>query len=161
MDKVFKYLGYSAAALLVGWLSTLGAVDYVGSLSSSVIQLLITLLALYSTIASLLVSRMLHLRDIDSISSGIPTVVKSLKRNVIIESILIFATFVIIVLSQVAINQGWINNTITETIRNSMIVFSIMYFVIVVYDSSMGLYSLLEFEADRGKDKSTKQSSGE
>ena len=147
MDRVFKYLGYIALSLLIGWLSTLGTEDYIGSLSHSIVQVLIALLALYSTVSSLLISRLLAFKEINQ-KSDINPVIESMKRNVLIEAILILCTLLTIVISNILLEIRWPCECIISIVRNAVVTFSLMYFVIVVYDSSMGLFDLLQFTKD-------------
>ncbi len=148
MDKVFKYLGYAAISFLIAWISTLGKVDYIGILCNSIVQLLIALLALYSTISSLLVSRLLSFWESVSHKADIKPVIEAMKRNVRIESILIFMSLLVIIISNFVVAKQLMSEIIIYMIRNTVVVFCLLYFVIVVYDSSMGLYDLLEDETD-------------
>lgn len=144
MDRVFKYLGYASLSFLVALLSTLGKEDFIDNLSDSIIQVLIALLALYSTISSLLVSRLLSFRQEINQSADLSPVVESMKRNVRMESILIISTLLIIIVTNVFLNNNWLSENVVRLVRNAMVVFTLLYFVIVVYDSSMGLYDLLQ-----------------
>ena len=150
MDKVFKYVGYAALSLFVAWLSTIGKEDYIGYLCHSIVQVLIALLALYSTVSSLLISRLLSFRKEINQNAEISPVIESMKRNVRVEAILIMSALLIIVISNVFLENEWFCDDVICLIRNAVVVFSLLYFVIVVYDSSMGLYDLLQFN---GKNK--------
>ncbi len=151
MDRVFKYLGYAALSLFVAWMSTLGQEDVIGNLSNSIVQVLIALLALYSTISSLLISRLVSFRHEINQSVELSPVVKSMKRNVRIEAILIISTLLILVASNVFLAKEWLCEILICMIRNAVVVFALLYFVIVVYDSSMGLYDLLQFHEQNKK----------
>ena len=145
MDKFFKYFGYVAISIFVAFLSSIGEEDFIANLSNSIVQVLIALLALYSTVSSLLVSRLLSFRlEIDQ-SANITPVIESMKRNVRIEAILIICTLLVIVIMNVFQKREILDVRLISVIRNTIVVFSLMYFVIVVYDSSMGLYDLLKF----------------
>lgn len=150
MDKVFKYVGYAALSLFLAWLSTIGEEDFIGSLSHSIVQVLIALLALYSTVSSLLISRLLSFRKEINQNADVSPVIESMKRNVRIEAILILSTLLIVVITNVFLEYNWFCDDIICVIRNVVIVFSLLYFVVVVYDSSMGLYDLLLYT---GKNK--------
>lgn len=145
MDKFFKYFGYVAISIFVAFLSSIGKEDFIANLSNSIVQVLIALLALYSTVSSLLISRLLSFRQEIDQSANITPVIESIKRNVRIEAILIICTLLVIVIMNVFQKHGILDVRLISVIRNTIVVFSLMYFVIVVYDSSMGLYDLLKF----------------
>lgn len=155
MEKFFKYIGYIAASLLISWLSTIGKEDFLKDLSHSIVQLLIALLALYSTISSLLVSRLLNFKKEINQNADIKPVVKEMKRNVKIESWLILSTLLVIIVSNVFLKYGWFCAEVVSIFRNAVVVFTLMYFVIVVYDSAMGLYDLLQYSKDGSIDSPT------
>ena len=92
MDKFFKYIGYVAISIVVAVLSSIGEEDFIANLSNSIVQVLIALLALYSTVSSLLISRLLSFRQEIDQSANITPVIESMKRNVRIEAILIICT---------------------------------------------------------------------
>lgn len=145
MDKFFKYIGYVAISIFVAFLSSIGEEDFIANISNSIVQVLIALLALYSTISSLLISRLLSFRQEIDQSANITPVIESMKRNVRIEAILIICTLLVIVIMNVFLKHEILDVRLISVIRNTIVVFSLMYFVIVVYDSSMGLYDLLKF----------------
>lgn len=145
MDKFFKYFGYVAISIFVAFLSSIGKEDFIANLSNSIVQVLIALLALYSTVSSLLISRLLSFRQEIDQSANITPVIESMKRNVRIEAILIICTLLVIVIMNVFQKHGILDVRLISVIRNTIVVFSLMYFVVVVYDSSMGLYDLLKF----------------
>lgn len=144
MERLFKYVGYAAVSIALAWLSSIGEVDYISILSNSVVQLLITLLTLYTTISSILVNRLLEYEKLTDNEANVKPVIKEMKRNVMIESCLILFTLIIIILSNVVLKQEWLCDEFVNVARNSVVIFSLMYFVVVVYDSSMGLYDLLQ-----------------
>ena len=145
MDKYFKYIGYVVISIFVAFLSSIGEEDFIANLSNSIVQVLIALLALYSTVSSLLISRLLSFRQEIDQSANITPVIESMKRNVRIEAILIICTLLVIVIMNVFQKHAILDVRLISVIRNTIVVFSLMYFVIVVYDSSMGLYDLLKF----------------
>ena len=129
----------------MAFLSSIGEEDFIANLSNSIVQVLIALLALYSTVSSLLISRLLSFRQEIDQSANITPVIESMKRNVRIEAILIICTLLVIVIMNVFQKYEILDVRLISVIRNTIVVFSLMYFVIVVYDSSMGLYDLLKF----------------
>lgn len=149
---MFKYLGYAALSCFVAWISTLGREDYIANLCNSIIQVLIALLALYSTVSSLLISRLLQFCQEINQSADLYSVIESMKRNVRIEAILILCTLLSIVFSNLFLANKWFCDSIVFIIRNAIVVFALLYFVIVVYDSTMGLYDLLQFRKKNDKE---------
>ena len=147
MKKVFKYVIYAVVALSLGLMSTYGQIDYIASLQSSIVQLLVALLAVYSTISSILVLRFVHFKGAINNNADLSPIIRAMKRNVIIESLLILLVLIVIIVSQILIKNDGIWCTMLACLRNSVFVFALLYFVVVVYDSSMGLYDLLEFES--------------
>lgn len=154
MKKVLKYVIYAVVALSLGLLSTYGQVDYVASLQSSIVQLLVSLLAVYFTLSSILVLRFINYKSVIDNKADLSPVIRAMKRSIIIESILIMLVIVVIIVSQILMKNDDLWCTIFACLRNSVFVFALMYFVIVVYDSAMGLYDLLEFESSFKKSDS-------
>lgn len=148
MEKVnalFRYVGYVAVSIFLGWVSTLGGIesDFLFNLKNSVIPVLLTLLVLFSTISNLLikeVSLYSKERNVD-----VSPLVNSFKRNTIIEIVIICALFCIY------ISTGFLSRISCEYIKycyrvfsNSATVFAFMYFSIVIYDSQCALYTMLK-----------------
>lgn len=146
MKKIIKYVLLTILSITIGWLSYKSDVDYVASLEPSFVQLLIALLMLYSTISSLVITRVLLFKESISKKADISPIVCAMKRNVVIETIIIIVSVSFVVSTHYFINDNQCD--LGAIIRNSLIVFSIFYFVWVVYDTAMGLYDLLKFEAD-------------
>ena len=101
MENFFKYIGYVAISIFVAFLSSIGEEDFIANISNSIVQVLIALLALYSTVSSLLISRLLSFRQEIDQSANITPVIESMKRNVRIEAILIICTLLVIVIMNV------------------------------------------------------------
>lgn len=131
---------YFLYAVGAGFVSTLGETDFVASLSQSVLPILITLLVLYTTISSLLFNQLSRSKDE---GLEIDDVIKAMKRNVIFEVCIIAVTFFLLVA------KSWLYCALPkyfplDILCNSVVVFSLLYFVYVVLDSTLGLYRLFE-----------------
>ena len=100
-------------------------------------------------------SRLLNFKKEINQNAGIKPVVKEMKRNVKIESWLILFTLLVIIVSNVFLKYEWLNTEVVSIFRNTVVVFTLMYFVIVVYDSAMGLYDLLQYSKDESTDSPT------
>ena len=122
----------------------IGTEDYIDGISKSIIPILMTLMALYAAISGQLISRL--------ISQGfgkqeIGQIVGAMERNVGIEVILLLLSFAFLAsfswLLQLAEQYGCIENCL-KLFRNALVCFDFLYFVYVVYDSTIGLYHLLK-----------------
>lgn len=140
-NRAIKYMVYFLLSVGTGFVSTLGETDFVASLSFSVLPILITLLVLYTTVSSLLFNHLSGFKDKGFETAG---VIKAMKRNVVVEVHIIAATFVLLSA------QSWLLSILpgcfpVNIICNSVVVFALLYFVYVVYDSTLGLYRLFEY----------------
>lgn len=146
MNNIFRYIGYAAVSILIGWISSLyPSIDYIGKIETSIVPILLSLLVLYTTLSSLLVKEILKYKSSHENNQEIniaPTI-SSLKRNVIIELAILCITFVSLSCKGILLNAlsdyTWIVNTFT----NSLTVFSVLYFILVIYDSFAGLFDIL------------------
>ena len=141
MQNVFRYIGYFTVSLFLGWMSTLGKNDFVQSIEHSIVPILLALLTLSTTLSAQLVN------EIRKFKEKHPTVVTkdtidAMKRNVVIELGVIATTFLVLVI------KDWLELHIcsytVQIIANTVVVFSVLYYCIVIYDSSMGLYDIMK-----------------
>lgn len=140
LKRIVKYIVYVVVSSGVGYISFLGEIDFVANMSKTVVQVLITLVAVYSTISSLLLNRLIVA---DNEGLDIKGVIKAMKRNIVIEVIVLF--FLLFCLSsQSLLHDSFPECDLVPIFCNSMVVFALLYFVYVVYDSTMGLYRLFE-----------------
>lgn len=140
-NRAIKYMAYFLLSVGTGFVSTLGETDFIASLSSSILPILIALLVLYTTVSSLLYNQLSRFKDKGFEIAG---VIKAMKRNVVVEVHIIAATFVLLSA------QSWLLSVLpicvpVNIICNSVVVFALIYFVYVVYDSTLGLYRLFEY----------------
>lgn len=148
MDKVnslFRYIGYISLSLFIGWLSNYSGDenDFILKISSDIIPLLVTILAFYVTILGLILKELV---DFKSQKGGnIKGVLKSMKRDMIIEILLIAFAFLCYTMRGALFNviatdwRQWIT-----ILSNSVTVFSFTYFLLLIFDSIMGLWNLIE-----------------
>ena len=141
MQNVFKYIGYFTVSLFLGWMSSLGKNDFVQSIEHSIVPILLALLTLSTTLSAQLVN------EIRKFKEKHPTVetkdtLDAMKRNVVIELSIIAATFLVLIVKDWL--ELYICPGIVQVTSNAIVVFSILYYCIVIYDSSMGLYNIMK-----------------
>ena len=145
LNNAFRYLGYFTLSVGLGWLSNLSGneEDFVLKVSSNLIPLLITILAFYVTILGLILKELTEYK----IKSGrsINGVLRSMRRDINIEIVIICIAFISYLL------RGSLTSIITDdwlkfiTIAsNAVTIFSFVYFLLLIYDSVMGLWDLIE-----------------
>lgn len=145
MNDFFRYIGYAVVSIFLGWISAhYPSVNYIGKIEVSIVPILLSLFVLYTTLSSLLIKEILKYKATqkDLVADIAPTI-NALKRNVVIELIILCITFIALILKgfllEIFVGYDWIVNTFT----NSLIVFSILYFLLVIYDSFAGLFNIL------------------
>ena len=143
-----EILFYLIVSFGLGWLSTLAECDYVASLDHSIIQFLIALMAIYASISFQLIIRLLRFRKVVRDPEAIDGVVDSLKNNVKAEVIIILVTFLVLTITPILEEKGLVDHLLIIIIKNGVIVFSLLYFVVMIYDISMGLFKMLDFKDD-------------
>lgn len=148
MDKInslFRYIGYISLSLLIGWFSNYSGDenDFILNISSDIIPLLVTILAFYVTILALILKELVDFKN--QKGGSIRNVLKSMKRDLIIEISLIAFAFLCYTMrgalsDVVSIDlQNWIT-----ILSNSVTVFSFIYFLLLIFDSIIGLWNLIE-----------------
>ena len=132
-----------AISLFLGWVSNKGGDnDFIEKISSSIIPILLTLTVLHTTLTNLLLNELLKYKN--KHTAVIEEVVNALKRSAVIELVLIGVTFIVL------ISNGFISQLLPtidlyrEIIVNSLIVFDILYFMLVIYDNIDGWYKLIK-----------------
>lgn len=147
MGKVyqcFKYIGYATCSILLGWLSSLGGEekDYLLKVSVTIIPMLLTLIALTTTLTGLLLNELYKFKS--KFNMDINNVVDALKRNVIIQVIIVAVAFAFIASNEAIIIYCPCFSEYATIIQNSIVVFALMYFMLVILDAAMGLYDLIK-----------------
>lgn len=145
INNLFRYLGYVALSLGLGWFSNLSGNDddFILKISSNLIPILITILAFYVTILGLILKELASYKE--KTGKEIKTVLKSMRRDISIEISLICIAFVCyVVRGAIAsfVSDDW-SKYITIG-SNAVTVFSFVYFLLLIYDSVMGLWDMIE-----------------
>lgn len=145
INNLFRYLGYLALSLGLGWFSNLSgdANDFILKISSNLIPLLITILAFYVTILGLIIKELTCYKE--KTGKEITKVLKSMRRDIIIEISIICLAFACYAV------RGAVTDFVKMEIlklltiaSNAITVFSFIYFLLLIYDSVMGLWDLIE-----------------
>lgn len=145
INNLFRYLGYTALSLGLGWFSNLSGNDddFILKISSNLIPILITILAFYVTILGLILKELASYKE--KTGKEIKTVLKSMRRDISIEISIICIAFVCYVVRGAVgsfVSDEW-SKYITIG-SNAVTVFSFVYFLLLIYDSVMGLWDMIE-----------------
>ncbi len=145
INHIFRYIGYISLSLLIGWGSNYSGdeTDFVLQISHSIIPLLVTILAFYVTILALILKELAVFKN--QKGGNIGNVLHSMKKDLIIEMSFILVAFLCYTV------RGAISNVISvECMRwitilsNSVTVFTFIYFLLLIFDSVVGLWNLIE-----------------
>ena len=145
INNIFRYIGYVTLSFGLGWFSNISGNDndFVLQVSSNLIPLLITILAFYVTILGLILKELIEYKE--KTKKNIEGVLKSMKRDVNIEIMIICLAFICYM------TRGALTSVIAEEwlkyitiISNGVTIFSFVYFLLLIYDSVMGLWDLIE-----------------
>lgn len=143
MNRIFRYIGYAAVSIFVGWISSrYPEIDYIGKIETSIVPILLSLIVLYTTLSSMLIKEVLKYGQNNSDIDISPTI-KALKRNVVVELSILGVTFITLSSKGFFINQFADYANLVYIFTNSLISFSILYFILVIYDSFSGLFDIL------------------
>lgn len=143
IKRILTYFFYLIFSFGLGYLSLKGSTDYVDEMSKSIVPILMTLMALYAALSGQLITRLV---SIDFSKTELKEVVDAMERNVVIEVILLLFSFAFMASFSWLIGmtvEGGCLFTFLKLLKNALICFVFMYFVYVVYDSTVGLYHLL------------------
>ena len=143
INTLFRYLGYATLSIALGWLSFLGQVDFIAQIGGVVLTVMLALLSLYVTLSGQLIAQMidLHKQKKGFVIDGI---VDAMKRNVVIEVILIIASLVLLTIKSFLLSLIPFFNGFISVCVNAVVIFSILYFILVIFDSFTGLFKLLK-----------------
>ncbi len=144
INTIFKYIGYAVVSLLLGWISSLAGEDgdYLQKISGSIVPILLTLLVLSITLTSHILKELYKFKERKRVS--IDNIVDEFKRNVKIQIIILIGLFIILISKEAVIKQCMCLETCVDIISNSAIVFALMYFVLIIFDTFSGLYNLIK-----------------
>lgn len=144
INRIFKYIGYLSVSVILGWLSTFGGQDkdYLAKVASTIIPVLLALTALTTTLTGLLLNELYKFKSQYKIE--INNTVDQLKRNVQIQIGLIAITFSFLCCKEMFIYNFPDIIEYILVVQNAIVVFSFLYFVLVIYDVATGLYQLIK-----------------
>ena len=145
INNIFRYFGYVTLSLGLGWFSNISGNDndFVLQVSSNLIPLLITILAFYVTILGLILKELIEYKE--KTKKNIEGVLKSMKRDVNIEIMIICLAFICYMTRgalTLVIAEEWLKYI--TIMSNGITIFSFIYFLLLIYDSVMGLWDLIE-----------------
>lgn len=141
----FRYVGYVSFSLLVGWFSNYSGdeADFILQIIHNIIPLLVTILAFYVTILALILKELVVFKT--QKGGNIKDVLHSMKKDLMVELLLILIAFLCYVV------RGAISSVISTgymqwitVLSNSITVFTFIYFLLLIFDSIVGLWSLIE-----------------
>lgn len=145
INTIFRYIGYTALSLGIGWFSNLSGdeYDFILKISSNLIPILITILAFYITILGLILKELIKYKE--KTNKDIKGVIKSMRRDVNIEITIIcfaFAGYVIRGSLTSMVTEEWMKYITIAS--NAITVFSFIFYLLLIYDSIIGLWDLIE-----------------
>lgn len=145
INHIFRYIGYVSLSLLIGWGANYSGdeTDFVLQISHSIIPLLVAILAFYVTILALILKELAVFKN--QKGGDIGNVLHSMKKDLIIEMSLILVAFLCYTV------RGAVSNVISveymrwiTILSNSVTVFTFIYFLLLIFDSVVGLWNLIE-----------------
>lgn len=146
MMRMLRYLGYIVLSLLMALLSFCAGEerDFLFMLSKNLVPVLITIVVLYTTLSNMILSQLSQYKELTG--AKVEVGVKALKRNVkFMFGILTCGFFMLLVANiiftrfeDVYIQDG------TRIMVDMITFFSLFYFLYVIYDSTLGFYTIYE-----------------
>ena len=102
-----------------------------------------SLLSLYVALSGQLITQLvdLHKQNKRFIIDG---TIDAMKRNVVIEIVLIVLSLVLLTIKSFVIVRFVSFSALFSVGANSLVVFTILYFILVIYDSFTGLFKLVK-----------------
>jgi hypothetical protein len=152
IERFLRYLIYSIVSIFCGTISSLsGDKDLLMYLGKNLFTTLITIFVLYTTLSNLVLTQVFELRK--KSNKRLDSIIKSLKRSVIIMFGIIATDFIIFIALDFTFNGSLgdyilVDKCFTlnlQALPNTLTFFSIFYFLYTVYDSSRAFYDLAEF----------------
>lgn len=145
LNTLFRYIGYATVSVSIGYVSYLGGqeYDYLFKISGILVPILISLLVFYVTIFGSILKELICYKNRTNADTS--DVLKNIKLEIIIEMILIIFSLLCFIARGAC--ETLASNTIKPFIAivsNSITVFSIIYFLLAIYDSILGLWDLIE-----------------
>lgn len=143
--SIFRYIGYLVVAILIGWISFLGGEDgdYIHQISGSIIPVLLTLVVLNITLTTSAINELIKTKS-DNIDLNLNSAIDSLRRNVLIEISILTVAFLFLSCKGFLILKFPLLASLLNVASNSIIAFALLYFGLVILDTTMGLYTLIK-----------------
>ena len=143
INAIFRYIGYATISIILGWISYLGEDDFISRIGATVLTVMLALLSLYVALSGQLITQLvdLHKQEKRFIIDG---TIDAMKRNVVIEIVLIVLSLVLLTIKSFVIVRFVSFSAFFSVGANSLVVFTILYFILVIYDSFTGLFKLVK-----------------
>ena len=143
INAIFRYIGYATISIILGWISYLGEDDFISRIGGTVLTVMLALLSLYVALSGQLITQLvdLHKQEKRFIIDG---TIDAMKRNVVIEIVLIVLSLVLLTITSFVIVRFVSFSAFFSVGANSLVVFTILYFILVIYDSFTGLFKLVK-----------------
>lgn len=146
MKTVLRYLIYIISSLFLGLLSSRADVcrDYLFYISKNILPILLTLFVLYTTIFSLVLKEFSTYKSkmkMDGIEE-VQKLINSLKRNFKIMLFIIGIDVLLLIVYGITKTVNVCLLQMSRIIIDACTIFSIFYFLYVIYDSIQGFFNL-------------------
>jgi hypothetical protein len=158
MSGTIRYLLYIVFSLGLGILSTQGKTDYVSNLSASIIPWLIALFAINTTITVHCITHLIRFRSF--LDVNIKDVVIELKKTCVKLVVIIACIYVLLIVIQFLRGVWELGNDFLTIVQNTIVTFSLLYFVVAIFDNSMALYDLIITEDELVKKQNDDEDKG-
>lgn len=149
MSKITRYGLYVIISVGLGYVSTLGETDYISTLCSSIIPWLIALFAVNTTITVQSISHLVRFHSFFDVD--ISSVVGAMRRTCFKQVVILSAVYVTLLAIQYIRTVCDTRTSFLTIFQNSIVTFSLIYYVVSIYDNSMALYDLIITEAELKK----------
>ncbi|WP_281643913.1 hypothetical protein [Bacteroides zoogleoformans] len=147
VNALFRYIGYATVSVVIGVISYLGGqeYDYLLKISGNLVPLLLSLLVFYVTMFGYILKELICYKNNIEANVDISGILKNIKLQISIEIGLIIASLLCFIIRGAC--ETSVPNVIMKyiaIISNAITVFSIIYFLLAIYDSILGLWKLIE-----------------
>lgn len=145
MNAFFRYVGYTAISITFGYSSSLMSpeADILNKLSNNLIQILITIIVAYGTLSNILLAQLATFAK--EKGADIRTAISEMKRSLAFEIIILVGVFILFIVFGVIEEKKLLLEVIEykRIIVNSITFFSLFYYIYIVVDCTLGLYSIV------------------
>lgn len=137
--RYFLYIAFSSGIGFLSWISGVEN-DFIYSLHKSFLQILISIFVAYGTLSNVVLTQLgLYAHNK---KANIESAIDELRRNIRIESVILIIDVFIVVISSLMYSKDLLGvyDTYRMLFLDIIISFSLLYFLYVVYDTTMGFY---------------------